>query len=68
MRTVRVWLSRLLDVFNGGQRDRLVREEMQQHLDLLTEEHMRRGLSRADAELAARKTFGGVDQVLASLP
>ena len=66
MRTVRVWLSRLLDVFNGGHRDRLVKEEMQQHLDLLTEEHMRRGLSRADAQLAARKTFGGVDQVLAS--
>ncbi len=66
MRTVRVWLSRLLDVFNGGQRDRLVREEMQQHLDLLAEEHMRRGLSRADAKLAARKSFGGVDQVLAS--
>ena len=66
MRAVRVWLSRLLDIFTGGQRDRAVREEIQQHLDLLTEEHMRRGLSRAEAELAARKSFGGVDQVVAT--
>ena len=66
MRTLRVWLSRLLDVVVGGQRDHRVREEMQQHLDLLADEHMRRGMSRAEAELAARRSFGGVDQVLAT--
>lgn len=66
MRTLRVLLSRLLDIFLSGRRDRRVREELQQHLDLLTEEHLRRGLSRTEAELAARRSFGGVDQVMAS--
>jgi len=66
MRAVRVMLSRLMDVVLSARRDRRVEDEIQQHLDLLTEEHLRRGLPLADAELAARKSFGGVDQVLAS--
>lgn len=65
MRAVRVMVSRWLDVFVGQQRDRRVREEVEQHLDLLTDDFMRQGLSPAEAALAARKAFGGVDQVLA---
>ena len=53
MRAVRVLVSRLLDVVVGGRRDRRVADEVQQHLDLLVDEHMGRGLSRADAEWAA---------------
>lgn len=60
MRTI--WL-RLLEFFNRERRERRLDAEIQAHLDLLTEEHMVRGLSRADAVLAARKSFGGVDQV-----
>src|SRR5207247_4960844 len=33
------------------------------HLDLLADEHQRRGLSRADAERAALRDFGGVARV-----
>ncbi|WP_291984498.1 ABC transporter permease [Luteitalea sp.] len=66
MRRMVVLFSRVLDVVFRGRRDRRVFEEVQQHLDLLTEEHLRRGLSLAQAELAARKSFGGVDQVIAS--
>lgn len=66
MRALPVLLSRLLDVVLSRRRDRRVLEEVEQHLDRLTEEHMRRGLSHADAQLAARKSFGGVDQVVAS--
>jgi macrolide transport system ATP-binding/permease protein len=56
------WL-RLLDVFVRGRREHRLAAEIQSHLDLLIEEHMARGLSREDATLAARKSFGGVDQV-----
>jgi putative ABC transport system permease protein len=37
-------------------------EELQLHLDQLTDEHVRRGLSRDEARAAARRQFGGVDQ------
>ena len=54
---------RLLEFFDRDRRERRLADEIQAHLDLLTDEHMARGLSREDAVLAARKTFGGVDQV-----
>ena len=60
MRTV--WL-RLLELFDRERRERRLHDEIQSHLDLLIDEHMARGLSREEAVLAARKTFGGVDQV-----
>jgi macrolide transport system ATP-binding/permease protein len=60
MRTA--WL-RLLELFDRARRERRLNDEIQAHLDLLIDEHMARGLSRDDATLAARKSFGGVDQV-----
>jgi predicted permease len=38
-------------------------DEIQAHLDLLIDEYIAKGLSRHDAELAARKSFGGIDQI-----
>ena len=38
-------------------------EEIQAHLELLTAERMQQGLSADDARAAARRTFGGVEQV-----
>src|SRR5258705_4856786 len=40
-----------------------LKDEIQAHLDLLAEEHERRGLSSAEARLAARRDFGGVEQI-----
>ena len=54
MRTV--WL-RLLEFFDRERRERRLADEIQSHLDLLTEEHMARGLSREDAALAARRVL-----------
>ena len=60
---MRTWLSRLVDlVFRRSREDRLA-DEVESHLQMLTDEHVARGLSPADARLAARKAFGGVDQV-----
>src|SRR5207248_7465261 len=36
--------------------------ELRAHLELLTEENIRRGMSLADAHYAARREFGGVEQ------
>lgn len=60
---MRTLLLRLLEFFDRGRRERRLADEIQSHLDLLTEEHVARGLSRQDAVLAARRSFGGVDQV-----
>ena len=60
MRTA--WL-RLLEFFDRERRERRLADEIQSHLDLLADELMARGLSREDAGLAARKSFGGVDQI-----
>jgi hypothetical protein len=38
-------------------------DEIQSHLDLLTEEHLRGGMSLREARAAARREFGGVDQM-----
>ena len=38
-------------------------EEIQAHLALLADEHRRRGLSEAEAQRAARRDFGGAEQV-----
>jgi predicted permease len=43
--------------------DAELEEEIELHLNLLAEEHRRRGMSLRDARAAARRDFGGVEQV-----
>jgi putative ABC transport system permease protein len=62
MRSVAIWMSRLLEVVFRRQRDARLDEEIAEHLAHLRAEHERRGLSPAEALLAARRSFGGVDQ------
>jgi putative ABC transport system permease protein len=60
---VRTWLSRITEiVFRRSREDRLS-DEIAHHLDLLVEDLKRSGMSDADARLAARRQFGGVDRV-----
>ena len=60
---VRPFLSRVLDVILRRSRERRLADEVQSHLDLLTDEYVSRGLPVNEARLAARKTFGGVEQM-----
>lgn len=60
---LRVLLSRLLEPLLGRKRERELAEEIEAHLALLTEEHLRRGLSLEEARAAARRDFGGVEQM-----
>jgi putative ABC transport system permease protein len=63
MHRLRTFVSRLL----GSLSDRTSRRgdldtELHEHLQLLTEENVRRGMNEADARAAARREFGGVEQ------
>ena len=60
---MRGFLSRVLDVVLRRSRERRLTDEVQSHLDLLTDEYVSRGLPVDEARLAARKTFGGVEQM-----
>lgn len=60
---MRAFLSRLVDVVFRGSRDKRLSEEVQAHLDLLIDDFIASGLSPDEAQLAARKAFGGVEQV-----
>jgi putative ABC transport system permease protein len=63
---VRVLLARIAGQLGSGSRDDTLAAEMRAHLDALEDEHVARGLSRQEARLAARKAFGGVEQVRAA--
>ena len=60
MITLRVWIERFIGVFR--RRDAELDEEIQGHLDLLTEAHLRQGMPPDEARAAARRAFGGVPQ------
>ena len=63
MSTIRTWLQRLFAMFGRPRRDADLSAEISSHLDQLAADHVHRGLSPADARAAARRDFGGVDQV-----
>lgn len=60
---MRPFLSRALDLILRRSREQRLTDEVQAHLDLLTDEYVSRGLPVDEARLAARKTFGGVEQM-----
>ena len=60
LRALRLRLSALL---GRSRHDDELSEEIQAHLELLTEQHVRRGLSLDEARWAARRDFGSVDQI-----
>jgi putative ABC transport system permease protein len=60
---VRVLLSRALDLVFRRRRDDRLSDEIQEHLDLLTEDYIAHGMAPGDARAAARRAFGGVEQM-----
>ena len=63
MNRLRVLAMRVIGLFSARRRDDELQDEIQTHLDLLGQEHLRRGRSPAEARAAARREFGGVDRV-----
>ena len=60
---MRTFLSRVLEIVLRRSREQRMDAEIEAHLDLLADEYVAKGLPRQDAEFAARRAFGGVDQV-----
>jgi putative ABC transport system permease protein len=63
MTRVRVLMFRVLDLLLSRRRERRLEEEIRDHLDLLTEQYAAAGLTPDEARAAARRAFGGVDQI-----
>src|SRR5262245_10789975 len=63
MSGIRVWWSRAIDLLIKRHRDERLSDEIREHLDLLAEEHVARGMPPDEARFAARRAFGGVEQV-----
>src|SRR5437867_12488172 len=63
MPRVRAWFSRLFGVFSKDRRNAEMAEEIQAHVDLLTERNIAAGMLPHEARNAALRQFGGVEQV-----
>jgi predicted permease len=63
MNSIREFASRLRQFFGTGRTDDDLSDEVQNHLELATQEYVRRGMSPEEAIYAARREFGGVEQI-----
>jgi MacB-like protein len=60
MRQFLLWLRGLVSGIDG---DRDLDDEVRTHLELLADDYMRQGMTPKEARYAARKAFGGVEQM-----
>jgi predicted permease len=58
-----MFLSRVASLFETRHREAELTDEIQAHLDLLAEAHVRDGMAPAEARAAAHRDFGGVEQI-----
>ncbi len=63
MTVLRIFFSRLKGLVSRGRADAALDDDIQAHLEMLTREYIHRGLLPRDAQAAARRAFGGVDQM-----
>jgi putative ABC transport system permease protein len=61
IRTLRRTWNRLRGSFSGRHQDRDLAEELEAHIQLMTDEYIRRGLAPEDARRRARLQFGSVE-------
>ena len=62
MEWLRIFASRVLGIFSKRRLENELDAELRAHMDALTEENVRRGMSWEEAGRAARRDFGGVEQ------
>ena len=61
MTRLRVLLSRALDLVFSRRREHRLDEEIRTHLEFLADQYMAAGMPRADAQRAAKRSFGGIE-------
>ena len=59
---LRIAFARIGGLLGRRRTDQELDEELGEHLELLREENVRRGMNAEEARLAARRSFGGVEQ------
>ncbi len=59
---MRAWLARVAGLFRGRSRDADLQQEIETHLALMAEDLQRRGLTREEASVEARRAFGGLQR------
>ncbi len=59
----RIAARRIAGFFFKSRRELELNEELDSHLDALTQENIRRGMDVDDARCAARREFGGIEQM-----
>ena len=57
------WMARLSSLFQKTRLEHELEEDIQEHLQMATEENLRRGMSPREAAEAARRSFGGPEQM-----
>ena len=60
---IRVFTSRLFGLFRGRSFDRGIDEEFQSHLEMLVDRFTSQGMTRDQAQYAAKRQFGGAAQI-----
>ncbi len=60
---LRILMSRFMGLFRRARREQELNDEVSSHLEMLTQENRRRGMSPDEARSAALRSFGGVDQI-----
>ena len=63
MRAVSRWFARIRNFMTGRRGDERLREEMEQHLAMQTEESIRAGMPPDEAKRQARLMLGGVETI-----
>src|SRR5215211_7562483 len=63
MNRLRIFLSRLRDLFLKRNLEQELADEIQSHLEMQIEDYERQGMNPDEARYAALRKFGGVDQV-----
>jgi predicted permease len=63
MNRLRRFVLRVIALFRRSRLERELDEELRSHLEMLTEENLRKGMSPEEARYAALRGFGGVERV-----
>ncbi|MGB9463500.1 MAG: permease prefix domain 1-containing protein, partial [Candidatus Acidiferrum sp.] len=63
MEWLRIFASRFLGIFRRRKLESDLDAELRAHIDALAEENMGRGMNAQEARYAARREFGGVEQM-----